>query len=323
MKITSMFAVAALVVPAFYCFSQETETIEIPETEAVTEVVSETAAEITEAVAEVAEAAAEVAEVAEAAAEVAEAAEEVIFEVAEAAEEVIFEEVIIDDDDSVLFFAVNFDVASATLNDDGSKLTKNAVFIPEIKAEAVICESTSLTLGLWANYDLSEGRSNYAKRDSCLTEIDLSAGLSFNFSENFNMSGEFRSYQYFNLDWKTDNLLAFDVNTKCSGLELGLQYEYMTSGDAKKNMAIMPYAQYGIMLCEKSALSVDFGMKPVFVVVDDGGSAWTACVIGAKVNMGQFYVYGKYYAQMCDSLYTDAMHKDVNAVFGAGYGIKF
>jgi len=340
------FITAALTVSAIYCFAQEAEEavaevaeVAAEEVVAVAEVIAEevvAVAEVAEViaeevVAEVAEVIAEevVAEVAEVVAEVAEViaeevaeviAEEVAEEVAETAEEEEALDMCCLSD--CVKITVGFDIASGNLSDDGYALSKNMVANPEIEITAGLTDCVSLFAGMWMNYNINKGKYNGSTKNSGNVETDLWAGLTADIAEGLSLSGSFVTWQYHNTpDCSTDNLLLFDLNFEYGDFEAGLMYEYMVSGDSKKDMAFRPYAQYGVTLCEDYDVGVEVRVMPSFYVQDEGPDAWTACILSAKITCGPFYVFGKYYGKMQSKIENDL--DDVNTVYGVGCKFEF
>ena len=303
------FAMTALVVPATLCLAQE-----------------ETAAEAVEAAAEEVVAVAEIAvaetvaavEAVEAVIEEVEIAETEIEEADEAADEYACGHVPYDP-----IVNAQFTVASGSLTDSAGKLSKHAVMTAEVEVEAERFGPVSVFLGAWANYDLCKGKKNGAIRHHCFTEIDLWARNSVDIGDCLSLDVNFLSCQYPNMGLKGEEKIALNLYSEFCGLKAGLEFEYILTGADDNDMEIRPYLTYGMTLCEKSGAGFELGVKPVYVIQEGGIDAWTACVLSAQIDFGPFFAFGKYYAQMCDKIYTDEKYHDINHVYGIGYRTSF
>ena len=210
--------------------------------------------------------------------------------------------------------------ASGMATDEGFILSEKPVFAYDVKVATEAFGVIPLELGVWANYDLTDGKKNDATKDHCFTEIDLTLGTSFECPAGIEYGVQLTSYQYPNSSADGEESLLLSAAKKFDfGLIAGFDFEYMLTGGGEKDMYLAPYIGYEATLDEESNLGVELLVRPSYCIQDIGSDAWLGCMLKAQVNYGPFFAYVKHWVQIEDKIYTDEMNDKMDTAFGIGY----
>ncbi len=234
------------------------------------------------------------------------------------------EAVVLEEESGVEVYA-GADFVSAYITDSGFVGSDSFNIQPNFGICFDLFDKIPVELDMWSNYSANDFPGQ--TQSSCFTEIDLSITLSWDFDFGTSVSGGLTTWQYPNTEGANgEELIALKAGQSFfDGLfEIGLELEYMISGDCEKDLHLLPYCTISYDFTEN--LGVALTGQLYYMEADASGEAdgFANYNVEAMVILfSDFYAYVRYWGQIDDDVYTDEMHDLENVVYGAGFSFSF
>ncbi|MGI5868708.1 MAG: hypothetical protein ACOX9C_04600 [Kiritimatiellia bacterium] len=222
---------------------------------------------------------------------------------------------------SSLWASGSIDVSSGYICDSGEVLSDALAIQPWFGFGFDAFGKIPLEFSAWANY-ATDRISEDQTQKHCFNEVDLSIGTTFKNDTGTAASLSLVTWQYPNMaGWNGEELLFGSLSQTVGVLTLGLELEYMLTGDCDNDLHIIPFAEIGFDITDDVSVAL-YGQLYYNYGEGESIDAWTAYNVMATISAFDFSIYAAYWGQISDKIYTDEEHDVENTVYGISYSFE-